>query len=132
MVVGLQQLRTVFGFYEQFVCHLWNDFKISNVRRSLWNGTLEPPPPLFACSTQCKFYRGLDPPLPLGAHARNNGRPPRMYNMDISERCVKTYQERCYKVKYACTTLHSNMPATAQNCLTTNQKYSSAQITRLE
>ena len=40
-VVGLQELRTVFSSYEQFVGHLCNVFKISNVRGSLWNGTLQ-------------------------------------------------------------------------------------------
>ena len=39
VIIGLQQLRTSFGSYEQFVGHLWNVFKISNGRRSLWNGT---------------------------------------------------------------------------------------------
>ena len=37
-IVGLQHIRTAFCTYEQFVCPLWNVFKISNVRRSLWNG----------------------------------------------------------------------------------------------
>ena len=40
MVVGLQELRTDFGTYEQFVGRLCNVIKSSNVRRSLWNGTL--------------------------------------------------------------------------------------------
>ena len=40
VVVGLQELRTVFSTYEQFVGHLCNVFKISNVRRSLWNGIM--------------------------------------------------------------------------------------------
>ena len=39
VVIGLCHLRTLFGTYEQFVGHLWNVFKISNVRRSLWNDT---------------------------------------------------------------------------------------------
>ena len=43
MVVGLQELRTVFGTYEQFVGDLCNVFKIYDVRRILWNGTLDPP-----------------------------------------------------------------------------------------
>ena len=41
MIVGLQELRTVFSTYEQFVGPLCNVFKIYNVRRSLWNGTQE-------------------------------------------------------------------------------------------
>ena len=40
VVVGLQDLRILFGTYEQFVGHLCNVSKICNVRRSLWNGTL--------------------------------------------------------------------------------------------
>ena len=40
VVVGLQELRKPFGTYEQFVSTLWNIFKISDVRNSLWNGTL--------------------------------------------------------------------------------------------
>ena len=40
MVVGLQQLRTHFDTYEQFVGHLCTVFEIYNVRSSLWNGTL--------------------------------------------------------------------------------------------
>ena len=39
MAVGLQELRTVFSTYEQVVGTICNVFKISNVRRSLWNGT---------------------------------------------------------------------------------------------
>ena len=34
MVVGLQQLQTLFDTYEQFVGHLCNVFEICNVRSS--------------------------------------------------------------------------------------------------
>ena len=39
VVVGFQDLRTLFGTYEQFVGRLCNVLKICNVRRTLWNGT---------------------------------------------------------------------------------------------
>ena len=41
VVVGLSELRPVFGPYEQFVSHLWNVFSGYSDRRSLWNGTLK-------------------------------------------------------------------------------------------
>ena len=40
VVVGLQELRTVFSTHQQFIGPLCNVFKTYNVRRSLWNGTL--------------------------------------------------------------------------------------------
>ena len=39
IVVGLHELRTLFGTYEQFVGDLCNVINIYDVRRSLWNGT---------------------------------------------------------------------------------------------
>ena len=39
VVMGLQQLQTLFDTYEQFVGHLCNGFEICNVRSSLWNDT---------------------------------------------------------------------------------------------
>ena len=38
VVIELPELRTVFCTYEQFVICLCNVFKISNVRKSSWNG----------------------------------------------------------------------------------------------
>ena len=40
VLVGLQQLRTDFGTYEQFVVRLWNVFKVPNIRTHLWIGIL--------------------------------------------------------------------------------------------
>ena len=39
VVVGLGELRPLFGGCEQFIGHLCNVFEIPNFRRSLWNGT---------------------------------------------------------------------------------------------
>ena len=37
MVVGLHELRSLLGTYQQFVSCFCNDILSSNVRKSLWN-----------------------------------------------------------------------------------------------
>ena len=56
VVVGLQDLRTLFGTYEQFVGRLCNVLKICNVRRTLWNGTLMSKTTVITCNV---FYQYL-------------------------------------------------------------------------
>ena len=40
VVIGSQELRTLFGTYKQFINCFCNVFPMSGVRKSLWNGTL--------------------------------------------------------------------------------------------
>ena len=64
VVVGLQELQTVFSTYEQFVGPLCNVFKIYNVRRSLWNGTQIPG--VWHRTIQARaIYGGICSPLVL-------------------------------------------------------------------
>ena len=49
VIVGLGDLRTLFGACEQFVGGLWNIFSGSNDRRLLWNGTLHLGAQLYTC-----------------------------------------------------------------------------------
>ena len=40
VVIGLCNLRTLFGTYQQFIRGFWNDLLNGSVRKSLWNGAM--------------------------------------------------------------------------------------------